>query len=231
MVPVLIKRNVYLHSSTWQTTGCKSLTVVPQWVFVTLPGMSLRLKAVAVTCSAPQDATQDRFHSGQFVGTRGWVQCSGADGSCADSERVAIAQVLWGDGLGALNFWSTKFKMSGTVREVHSTPHQADKAKKVTLIPWNPHPGGKKAPWLTPKGTALYLNKDLENENGNCCCSWQSWSLQLLWLSMKNSFDSAHLLNVFMCGAPERMHAVKGREKCFHSTLGILTIFIMLAYN
>lgn len=89
---------------------------------------------------------------------------------------------------------------------------------------------GKKAPWLTPKGTALYLNEVLENESGNSLLSWQSWSLQLLWLSVKNLFASAHPLN--MCGAPERMHTVKGREKCFHSTLGILlTVFIMLAYN
>lgn len=66
--------------------------------------MSLSLKAVAVTSSAPQDATQDRFHRGQFVGTRGWVQRSGADGSRANSERVAVAQVLGEDGLGALKF-------------------------------------------------------------------------------------------------------------------------------
>lgn len=66
--------------------------------------MSLSLKAVAVTSSAAQDAAQDRFHRGQFFGTRGRVQCPGADGSRADSERVAIAQVLWGDALGALSF-------------------------------------------------------------------------------------------------------------------------------
>lgn len=92
----------------------------------------------------------------------------------------------------------------------------------------DPSSWGKKAPWLPPKGAELYLNKVLENEDGNCVCSWQSWSLQLLWLSMKNLFEPAHLN---MCGAPERMHAVKGREKCFHSTLGILTIFMMLSCN
>lgn len=69
----------------------------------------------------------------------------------------------------------------------------------------------------------MYLNKVLENENVFVLGSLG------VWLSLKNSFNSTHLLN--MCGAPEDVHTVKGREKCFHSTLGILTIFIILAYN
>lgn len=48
------------------------------------------------------------------------------------------------------------------VRIVYSIPDQTDyKTRKLTLIPWNPYPGGKKAPWLPPKGIALHLNKVL----------------------------------------------------------------------